>query len=170
VRFQFLTAVNVKMAAFWVIAPYSLVETDRRFRGVYCLYRSDDAGSTLLWNVGLLQRDCTALYPRNAWLIGEGRCTLHLNTSRYILKVKPNPFNWGSSKVNEQRVVRQLSRAAEQKAFPPSVQTTEAEHILDTFNTCLRSGNRIIWGTTRNTWLNFDGYNVNVNTQSKFTL
>jgi hypothetical protein len=39
--------------AFWGIASCSLVEVDRRFRG-----------STHLWNVGLLQREYTALYPR----------------------------------------------------------------------------------------------------------
>jgi len=64
----------------------------------------------------------------------------------------------------------QLSRAAEQKASPPSVQTTEAEHILDTFNTCLRfrEQNNLRHNTKHLTEL--DGSNVNVNTQSKFTL
>jgi hypothetical protein len=33
VRFQVLTAVSMKMTAFWDIAPSSLVEADRRFRG-----------------------------------------------------------------------------------------------------------------------------------------
>jgi hypothetical protein len=37
VRFQVLTAVSTKMRAFWNIAPCSLVEVDRRFRGAYCL-------------------------------------------------------------------------------------------------------------------------------------
>jgi hypothetical protein len=32
VRFQVLAAFT-KMAVFWDVAPYSLVETDRRFRG-----------------------------------------------------------------------------------------------------------------------------------------
>jgi len=43
------------------IAPCSLVEVDRRFRGAYFLHQGDDGGSTHLWNVGLLQRDYTAL-------------------------------------------------------------------------------------------------------------
>jgi hypothetical protein len=43
--------------------PYSFVEADRRFRGAYCLrYQSDDEGSKHLRNVGLLQRNYTALY------------------------------------------------------------------------------------------------------------
>jgi hypothetical protein len=33
VRFQVLTAASTKMRAFWNIAPCSLVEVDRRFRG-----------------------------------------------------------------------------------------------------------------------------------------
>jgi hypothetical protein len=55
------------LSAFWDTAPCSFVEISRRFRGVYCLYRQDDEsydeGSTHFWNVGLLLRDYTALYP-----------------------------------------------------------------------------------------------------------
>jgi hypothetical protein len=42
----------LKMTAFWDIAPCSLVEVGRRFRGVYCLHHQE-------W-------DYTAQYPR--WL------------------------------------------------------------------------------------------------------
>jgi hypothetical protein len=38
VRFQFLTAVSMKMAVLWVVEQCSLVEVYRRFRGVYCLH------------------------------------------------------------------------------------------------------------------------------------
>jgi hypothetical protein len=34
-RFQLLTAVRMKMAAFWDTAPCSLVEVDRRFGHTY---------------------------------------------------------------------------------------------------------------------------------------
>jgi hypothetical protein len=56
-----------KMTAFRDIAPCSLVGVHRRFRGVYCLHhqgddRPDNEGSAHLRNVGLLQRDYTALY------------------------------------------------------------------------------------------------------------
>jgi hypothetical protein len=58
----------MKMRAFWDIVPCSLVGEDRRFRGAYCsnhyVDHLDDAGSTHVWNVGLLQRDNTMLYPR----------------------------------------------------------------------------------------------------------
>jgi hypothetical protein len=51
VDIQVLTAATVKVGAFWDTAPCSLVIPD-------------DAGSTNLWNVGLFQRNYTALYPR----------------------------------------------------------------------------------------------------------
>jgi hypothetical protein len=37
-RFQVFVATNVKIAVFWDMAHCSLVETDRYFRGDYCLY------------------------------------------------------------------------------------------------------------------------------------
>jgi hypothetical protein len=48
----------------WDTAPCSLVEADRRFGGSYCLHRPDDGGSTHLWNVCLLLRDCVASHSR----------------------------------------------------------------------------------------------------------
>jgi hypothetical protein len=36
-RFQVLTAASTKMVVCWVVAPCSLIEVCRRFRGVYCL-------------------------------------------------------------------------------------------------------------------------------------
>jgi hypothetical protein len=37
-RFQVLTAASIKLTVFWDVAPCSPVETDRRFRGAYCLW------------------------------------------------------------------------------------------------------------------------------------
>jgi hypothetical protein len=37
-RSEVLTATSMKMAVFWDVAPCSLVDTDRRFRGAYCLH------------------------------------------------------------------------------------------------------------------------------------
>jgi hypothetical protein len=34
-KFQVVTSASMKMTVFWDIAPCSLVEVDRRFRGVY---------------------------------------------------------------------------------------------------------------------------------------
>jgi hypothetical protein len=59
---------GVKIAVFWDVAPYSLVEIYRRFRGVYCLFHQgdddDDGGSKHLWNVGEFLPDYTAQHPR----------------------------------------------------------------------------------------------------------
>jgi hypothetical protein len=41
-RFHVLTAVSMKMAVFWVVAPCSLVEVYRRFRGSCCLHHQGD--------------------------------------------------------------------------------------------------------------------------------
>jgi hypothetical protein len=43
VGFQVLTAVSMKMAVFWVVAPYSLVQVYQRFRGPFCLHHQGDA-------------------------------------------------------------------------------------------------------------------------------
>jgi hypothetical protein len=42
VRFQVLTAADMKMAVFWVVAPCSLVEVYRRFRGACCRHHQGD--------------------------------------------------------------------------------------------------------------------------------
>jgi hypothetical protein len=41
VRFHVLTAASIKMAVFWDVAPNSLVEVCRRFRGAYYLNRKE---------------------------------------------------------------------------------------------------------------------------------
>jgi hypothetical protein len=71
VRFQVLTAASMKMSVFWDDALRSLVETEQRFRGAYCLHhpwwwvihRPDDGGSKLLWNVGQYLPEYTAQHP-----------------------------------------------------------------------------------------------------------
>jgi hypothetical protein len=40
------------MTVFWGVAPCSLAEIDRRFRGAYCHHYQDDGGSEYLWNLG----------------------------------------------------------------------------------------------------------------------
>jgi hypothetical protein len=47
VGFEVLTAVSMKMAVFWVVAPCSLVEVCQRFRGPCCVHHQgpDDGGS-----------------------------------------------------------------------------------------------------------------------------
>jgi hypothetical protein len=41
-RDEFLTAASMNMAVFWDVAPCSLVGTDRRFKGAYCLLRQSN--------------------------------------------------------------------------------------------------------------------------------
>jgi hypothetical protein len=42
VGFEVLTAVSMKFAVFWVVAPCSLVEVYQRFRGPCCLHHQGD--------------------------------------------------------------------------------------------------------------------------------
>jgi hypothetical protein len=39
---EVLTAVSTKMAVFWVVAPWSLIEVYQRFRGPCCLHHQGD--------------------------------------------------------------------------------------------------------------------------------
>jgi hypothetical protein len=49
VRFQVLTASRMEMTVFLAVAPCSLVEIDRCFRGAYCFHHlRDDGGSKQL--------------------------------------------------------------------------------------------------------------------------
>jgi hypothetical protein len=41
-RFQDLTAISMKVTVFWDVVPCSLVESDRCFKGAYCLHYQDD--------------------------------------------------------------------------------------------------------------------------------
>jgi hypothetical protein len=42
VGFEVLTAVSMKIAVFWVVAPCSLVEVYQRLRGPWCLHHKGD--------------------------------------------------------------------------------------------------------------------------------
>jgi hypothetical protein len=65
VWFQLLTAASMKMRAFWNIGPYSLAGVGQSFRRAYCLHhKSDNGGSTNLWNVSLLQQGSHLLTHR----------------------------------------------------------------------------------------------------------
>jgi hypothetical protein len=37
----------MKVAVFWYVAPYSLAEIDRRFRGAYCLHHQGDKAASI---------------------------------------------------------------------------------------------------------------------------
>jgi hypothetical protein len=88
---------NMEITVFWDIAPCSLV-VDRRFRSSCC---RDCGGSKHLWNVGMLQRDYTALYP---WRLLSSYSPprkpeiSHLHSSFGKLEIKPVYRNWNMKK------------------------------------------------------------------------
>jgi hypothetical protein len=41
-KFEIVAVASMKMTVSWDVAPCSLVETDRRFRDVYCLHLPSD--------------------------------------------------------------------------------------------------------------------------------
>jgi hypothetical protein len=49
-RFQVLAAARMNMTPFWDISPWSLVESDRRFSGGYCLRHQSEYYFYFLWN------------------------------------------------------------------------------------------------------------------------
>jgi hypothetical protein len=55
VKFRVHTAMNMKMAVFWDVKPYSPIDIDRRFGGTYCLHHQGDEyiDSKLLKNASL---------------------------------------------------------------------------------------------------------------------
>jgi hypothetical protein len=54
-----------QVAVFWDVASCSLVDSDQRFRGAYCLHhQGNDGGSTLLWNIGQHLPDYMVQHPR----------------------------------------------------------------------------------------------------------
>jgi hypothetical protein len=88
--FQVLTAASVNTAEFWDIAPCTLVTVDRRFRSAYCLHHQgrDDGGK----NVGLLQRDYTALYYRRLSTSDTCKSRSSQSESRYYLQMACHNF------------------------------------------------------------------------------
>jgi hypothetical protein len=55
---------DIKMTVFWDVAPCSLVEVCRRFRGSCSLHRPDNGGTTHIWNDGKLLPDYTPQHYR----------------------------------------------------------------------------------------------------------
>jgi hypothetical protein len=81
--------VYMKMAVFWDVALYSLVDTDWCFRGAFflhhqsdeSLYDPDGVGSKLLWNVSWYLPDYTVIYPSR-------------QPSSYLLLWEPQIQHW----------------------------------------------------------------------------
>jgi hypothetical protein len=73
VRSEVLTAASMKMTVFWVVAPCSLVEVYRLFRGVCCLHHhhrpDDESTSTSETSVNFYQTTLRN-YPEESNLHG----------------------------------------------------------------------------------------------------
>jgi hypothetical protein len=67
VRFQVLTALSLNMTVFWDVAPCSLVEVDRHFRGAYGLHHQGDELGQVSALFGLLLIS-TYFFSRVAYL------------------------------------------------------------------------------------------------------
>jgi hypothetical protein len=79
VRFQVLTVANIKMTVFWEVAPCSLIEIERRFRGAYCLHRQGDVSSQLVNSSG--QSPVPHFGDLDLWRISGTGTVLSPNTS-----------------------------------------------------------------------------------------
>jgi hypothetical protein len=58
VGFEVLTAVSMKIAVFWVVAPCSLVEVYQRFRGPCCLHHQGDRNLHRMFSLQHISRRC----------------------------------------------------------------------------------------------------------------
>jgi hypothetical protein len=54
-RFEALTAVNIKIAVFWDMTPCSVVDIHQLFRGLF--FYLEDCGSRFIRNVGSFPPD-----------------------------------------------------------------------------------------------------------------
>jgi hypothetical protein len=70
VGFEVLTAMSTKIAVFWVVAPCSLVEVYRRFRGPCCLHHQGDWSPSTRLHGARTQK--TAIYLLDAFPIQNG--------------------------------------------------------------------------------------------------
>jgi hypothetical protein len=81
---------SMKMAVFWHVAPCSLVEVDRRFRGDYCDC-PNDRGSKYLWNLGQFHKFTRRNVPESSDLQTHRRENLKSHAD-IVSKIRPLPF------------------------------------------------------------------------------
>jgi hypothetical protein len=97
VRFKVLTEANMKMAAFWDVAPCSLVEVDRRFRDAHCLHHQMSDSSPWWWRQyaplkrRAILRDYTAQYSRR---LSYFCCAILLSWVMRFLGVHEKLMHW----------------------------------------------------------------------------
>jgi hypothetical protein len=67
VYYECCITMQISMSVFWDVAPCSVVDINRRFRGAYCSIiraMSNIEGSKFFWNVGQYLPDYTVHHPR----------------------------------------------------------------------------------------------------------
>jgi hypothetical protein len=95
VRYQILTAASVKISVFWDVAPCSLAEVYRCFRGACCLHHQvynppDDRGMMTKFLLGTVYRPCisrTVTVQRCYLGVGNTKCIIR---SFRLTKYKSN--------------------------------------------------------------------------------
>jgi hypothetical protein len=70
-RFQVLTATSMNTTVFWDVAPCSLVEMDRRFRGAHCLHHQ---------GIPNFYKTTRRNIPEDSHLLGGSIALLHVDT------------------------------------------------------------------------------------------
>jgi hypothetical protein len=99
---------DMKMVVFWDVELFSLVDTDLRFGGAYCLHNPNDGGIHLQWNVSIYQTArcyipednhlqatlCSSCGSIRTWHRVDATYTTIINTKQnYILYRNPDqPF------------------------------------------------------------------------------
>jgi hypothetical protein len=63
----------MKMAVFWDVASYSLVDIDRRLRGTYCLHHQDD-DQRLLHIMSMIVNNMSAVSYDILNAVDDGNC------------------------------------------------------------------------------------------------
>jgi hypothetical protein len=74
-RFEVLTMMSMKVAVFWNLEPYSMVDTDRRFRRAYCLHHQSDTQDQP--STGLETKPLTWHLVYDNVVLGQGYHTPH---------------------------------------------------------------------------------------------
>jgi hypothetical protein len=85
VRFEDLTALSMKIAVFWVVAPCSLVEVYQRFRRTCCLHHQGDHRPVVCAGRSLSVLCVQISLPSGHWSILKIRSRIRVNITIYIV-------------------------------------------------------------------------------------
>jgi hypothetical protein len=103
------------MTAFWDIAPCSLVEVDRRFRGAYCLHHQDDELIALMIIAPLKRRSISttlhgAIFQKAVYFPTRRNENLKSHNSNFIsFYTQHDSFISESQKTRAQEILEKVS-------------------------------------------------------------